>query len=304
VKKLIILDGHAIIHRAFHAIQPLHTSQGELVNAIFGFTSMMLNVLEIEKPDYIAVALDKKGKTFRHHADENYKGTRSKTDPNLISQIGRIYEIIRAFSIPLFAESGFEADDLIASICEKMKNENNLKIIIVSGDRDLLQLVDEKISLHDLSGGYRKSVNFTPAEVIKKYGFPQKYIADFKSLAGDASDNIKGVSGIGEKIASGLIVEFGNLKNIYANLNKIKESTRTKLEHDKENAFSSKMLATLRNDAQIDFDLNNCRLANFDRDTVLKLFTELEFHSLSKRFEKLFPLSPIIKAEDVQMSLF
>lgn len=287
MKKLVILDGHAIIHRAFHAIQPLHTSRGELVNAVFGFTSMLFNVLEIEQPNHIAVTFDRKEKTFRHHADVNYKATRAKTADELIIQIRRVYEIVRAFSIPIFAEKGFEADDMIASICEKLK-DNDLKIIIVSGDRDLLQLVNPKISVHDLNGGYRKAVRFDPDKVFEKFGFEPQFVSDFKGLAGDNSDNLKGVTGIGPKTASDLIHEFGNLENIFANLEKIKPTIRMKLENNRDSAFHSKKMATLRRDAPLDFDLGNCKLLNFEHETVLELFEDLEFHSLAKRFEKLF----------------
>ncbi|MFH1546240.1 MAG: 5'-3' exonuclease H3TH domain-containing protein [Patescibacteria group bacterium] len=304
MKKLVLLDGHAIIHRAFHAIQPLNTSQGELVNAVFGFTSMLLNVLEIERPDYLAMAFDRKGKTFRHHADENYKATRAKTAPELIGQIRRVYEITRTFSIPIFSGNGFEADDLLGSICERAKHEKDLSIIVVSGDRDLLQLVNGNVSVHDLSGGYRKSVNFTPEKVVEKYGFPPKFIPDFKGLAGDASDNLKGVAGVGEKTARDLICEFGSLEEIYENLAKIRESVRMKLEKDRKNAFLSKRLATIRRDAQIEWRIEDCRLQNFDREKVLDLFAELEFHSLKKRFEKLFP-TKVEGAEKIeQLTLF
>ncbi len=298
----MILDGHAIIHRAFHAIKPLHTSSGELINAVFGFTSMLLNIIEIEQPNYIAVAFDRKGKTFRHHADTNYKATRTKTSPDLIFQIKRIYEITRAFSIPIFSGNGFEADDILGTICEIVKDKD-LRTIIVSGDRDLLQLVNEKVSVHDLSGGYRKSVNFTPEKVVAKYGFAPKFIPDFKGLAGDASDNLKGVAGVGEKTARDLICEFGNLEAIYKNLPQIRESVQTKLEKNIKNAFLSKRLATIRRDAQIEWDLKKCKLENFNHEDVLNLFDKLEFYSLKKRFEKLFSTKMETKKIE-QLSLF
>ncbi len=290
MKKLVILDGHAIIHRAFHAIQPLTTSRGELVNAVFGFTSMLFNVVEIERPDCLAVTFDRKEKTFRHHADANYKATRAKTADELIAQIRRVYEIVRAFSIPIFAEKGFEADDVIATICEKLvPAEAGIQIVVVSGDRDLLQLVNAKVAVHDLNGGYRKAVRFDEAAVVAKYGFTPEFVPDFKGLSGDASDNLKGVAGVGPKTASDLIREFGTVENIFANLEKVKPTVRAKLESDRDSAFHSKKMATLRRDAPIDFDLRNCELAEFDREKVEKLFDELEFFSLARRFAKLFP---------------
>ncbi|MFH0776597.1 MAG: 5'-3' exonuclease H3TH domain-containing protein [Patescibacteria group bacterium] len=302
--KLVLLDGHAIIHRAFHAIRPLTTSRDELVNAVFGFSSMLLNVLEIEKPDYIAVAFDRKGKTFRHHATEEYKATRAKTAPELIDQIRRVYEIVRAFSIPIFSGNGFEADDILGAICERVKNEADLQTIIVSGDRDLLQLVNAKVSVHDLAGGYRQALKFGPAEVVKKFGFEPSLIPDFKGLAGDSSDNLKGVDGIGPKTATELIQKFGSLENILDHLAEIRPTVREKLERNRENALLSKRLATIRCDAQIEFDLGKCRLEDFDREAVLKLFGELEFHSLAKRFEKIFPVKIKVVQPIEQPKLF
>ncbi|MFH1375948.1 MAG: 5'-3' exonuclease H3TH domain-containing protein [Patescibacteria group bacterium] len=292
MRKLVLLDGHAIIHRAFHAIRPLNTSAGELVNAVFGFTSMLLNVLELEQPDCIAVTFDRKGPTFRHREDENYKANRVKAPDELISQIKRVYEIARAFNIPVFAEKGLEADDMLGSIVAKVKFEKDLQTVIVSGDRDLLQLVAERISVHDLTGGYRNAVKFTPAEVEKKYGFGPKFIPDFKGLVGDASDNLKGVTGVGPKSATDLIRQFGSLENIYDNLPAIKETVREKLERDRENAFQTKRMTTIRFDAPLDWNLDKCELNSFDRAEVLHLLEELEFYSLIKRFEKLFPISP------------
>ena len=268
MRKLVLLDGHAIIHRAFHAIRPLNTSAGELVNA---------------------VTFDRKGPTFRHREDENYKANRTETPDELISQIKRVYEIVRAFSVPIFAEKGLEADDMLGSIVAKVKSEKDLQTVVVSGDRDLLQLVGKLISVHDLTGGYRNAVKFTPAEVEKKYGFGPKFIPDFKGLVGDASDNLKGVMGIGPKSATDLIRQFGSLENIYDNLPAIKESVREKLDRDRENAFQTKRMTTIRCDAPLDWNIEDCKLNSFDRAEVLRLLEELEFHSLIKRFEKLFP---------------
>lgn len=304
-KKLIIIDGHAIIHRAFHAIQPLTTANGELVNAVFGFTSMLMNVFEIERPEYIAVTFDKKGPTFRHTADSTYKATRAAPPDGLIAQIERVYEIVQAFNIPIFAESGFEADDMIATIVKKMEADMAVSIVIVSGDRDLLQLVTEKTSVHDLTGGYRKSINFTPAAVIEKFGFAPQYIPDYKGLAGDTSDNLLGIPGIGPKTASDLIVRFGSLESIYEHLAELSENLRAKLADGREAAFHCRQMATLCETAPALFDVGACRLHDFDRAKVLHLFQELGFRSLIARFEKLFPIGGVVqKAETMQQSLF
>ena len=296
-KKLVILDGHAIIHRAFHAIRPLTTSKGELINAVFGFTSMLLNILEIEEPDYLAVTFDKKGPTFRHREDKNYKATRAKCPDELVCQIKRIYEIVRSFSIPIFAQSGFEADDMLGTICKQVANEENLKTIVVSSDRDLLQLVNEKVSVHDLTSGYRQSVSFTPTVIQEKYGFVPNLIPDYKGLVGDASDNLAGVKGVGPKTASDLLIKFKSLEGIYENLEEIKESVREKLEQDREQAFHTKKMATIRTDAPMEWNLADCELDDFDFENVLELFQELEFHSLERRFLKIFESDDETKKE-------
>lgn len=290
MKKLVLIDGHAVIHRAFHAIRPLNTSKGELVNAVFGFTSMLFNVLEIEKPEYLAVTFDKKGPTFRHEADENYKATRSKCPEELIPQVERIYEIVSALSVPIFAQTGFEADDMLGTICKKAESNPDLHTIVASSDRDMLQLVDEKTSVHDLTGGYRKSISYTPEVVREKYGFEPKLIPDYKGLMGDASDNLKGVGGIGPKTATDLIQKFGPLENIYKHLNEIQDSVREKLEQDHDSAFHSKKMATIHCDVPIEWNLADCKLNEFEKEKVVELLRELEFHSLERRFDKLFIL--------------
>lgn len=304
--KLVLLDGHALIHRAFHAIAPLSTSAGEPVNAVFGFASMLFNVLEIEKPEYLAVAFDRKGPTFRHHADENYKATRAPTDPLLIAQIQRIYQLVRALQIPIFAESGFEADDVLATLA-RLVAAANLHTIIVSGDRDLLQLVSAKVSVHDLSGGYRKSVNWTPAVVREKYGFGPELIPDYKALSGDASDNLPGVAGIGPKTATELLQQFGSLGGIYEHLGELRPAVREKLEKNADSAWHCHRMATLRTDAPVEFHLADCAAHAVDHAAVTQLFAELEFRTLVGRFNRLFPATtdtPKNAAASGQLSLF
>ncbi len=290
MKKLVLLDGHAIIHRAFHAIRPLTTSKGDPVNAVFGFGSMLFNVLEIEKPDYLAATFDEKGPTKRSELDDTYKANRSAPPDELIPQFARCREVCAAFNVPIFAQQGYEADDLLGTIAKKMKSELEIHTIIVSGDRDLLQLVDEKVSVHDLNGGYRKSVNFTPAKVLEKYGFTPEYVPDYKGLAGDASDNIAGVRGVGPKTATELIQKYGHLEKIFQNLDKIESaSMRAKLEGSYEKALHCRQMATVMCDIAIDWQLDNCHLHDFEPETVLNLFEELEFKTLAARAQKLFP---------------
>jgi len=290
MQKLVLLDCHAIIHRAFHAIRPLSTTAGEPVNAVFGFGSMLLNVLEIEQPDYLVATFDEKGPTIRHEQDDTYKANRSKAPDELISQFGRTRELATAFNVPIFSQSGYEADDLIATIAEQMKTEADVHTIIVSGDRDLLQLVDAKTSMHDLTGGYRKSINFDPAAVQEKFGFTAEFVPDFKGLAGDSSDNIAGVPGIGPKGATDLIQQFGHLEEMYRRREEIaNENLRAKFTANYEQALHCRQMATVIRDVTMHFNLPDCHLHDFDAEHVLRLFDELEFRSLKARAQKMFP---------------
>ncbi len=290
MQKLVLLDGHAIIHRAFHAIRPLTTSSGEPVNAVFGFGSMLFNVLEIEKPDYLVATFDEKGPTKRAELDDTYKANRSAPPDELIPQFARCRELAATFNIPIYAQQGYEADDLIGTITHKLKNETSIHTIIVSGDRDLLQLVNEKVSVHDLTGGYRKSVSFTPAAVLEKYGFTPEFVPDYKGLAGDASDNIAGVPGVGPKTATELIQKYGHLEEIWRNLDQIKpDSRRARLATNYEKALHCRQMATVMCEIPIDWDLKDCQLHDFEPETVLQFFDELEFRTLKARAQKLFP---------------
>lgn len=306
VPTLVLLDSHAIIHRAFHAIRPLTTSHGEIVNAVYGFVSMLFNVLEIERPDYLVAAFDEKGPTFRHEADDEYKATRPKAPDALVSQFAHVRAVVNAFNIPLLSKAGFEADDIIATLAKKLASEPDLKIIIVSGDRDLLQIVTDHVSVHDLTGGYRESVNFTPAVVREKFGFAPEFIPDFKGLAGDTSDNLAGVAGIGPKTATELIQQFGHLEEIYRRRAEISStSVREKITNSYDDALHYRQMATVHRDVPMTFELASARLHDFDRAAVLQLFKEFEFKSLAVRFAKLFPTTPsTTEPKVIQQSLF
>jgi DNA polymerase-1 len=215
--KLIIIDGNALIHRSFHALPPtLRTKKGVLVNAVYGFTSFLLKALNEFHPEYVVLTLDKKGPTFRHEAYAEYKATRVKAPDELYEQIPLVKKIAEAFNIPIFELSGFEADDLIGTICAKTKNEKNLEKIIITGDLDTLQLIDAKTKVYTMSRGLTDSVLYGAEQVKARYNLTPEQIIDYKALRGDVSDNIPGVKGIGEKTASDLLVEFKNLDGVYA----------------------------------------------------------------------------------------
>ena len=280
-KKFILIDGNAIIHRAFYAIpQSFRSKEGELVNAVYGFASMLLNILNAEKPDYIAASFDLKGKTFRHEEYEDYKATRTKAPDGLYEQFPKIKDLVRTFGIPIYEVQGFEADDVLGTLAVQAKDMPHLHTYIVTGDMDTLQLVDERVSVLSPVKGFKEKMVYDPDAVVKKYGLKPSQITDLKGLQGDSSDNIKGVQGIGPKTATALLTEFGTIENIYENIDQVKGKTQEKLLNDKENAFFSKKLATIILDVPIELNLEDCATHEYDQEKVAELFIELEFKSL------------------------
>lgn len=281
-KKLILLDGNALIHRAYHALPPLMTKTGEPVGAVYGFAMTLLSVLEKFKPDYIAASFDLAGPTFRDEMYADYKATRTKAPDDLYAQIPRVKELVTAFNIPIYEREGFEADDCVGTIAKQAEAEG-IEAIIVTGDNDALQLVSPLVKVFSIRKGLKDLVLYDREAVIEKYGFPPEAIPDYKGLAGDASDNIPGVSGIGAKTATDLLKAHGTLEAIYEKLPDIKESVRKKLEAERESAFFSKDLGTIRTDAPVSFDAMACVAHDYDREKVAALLREFEFWSLLKR---------------------
>ena len=257
LKTLVLLDGNALIHRAYHALPPLTTKKGEVVHAVYGFTLTLLSVLEKFKPDYIAASFDLAGPTFRHKQFADYKATRAKAPDDLYAQIPRVKELTRAFNIPIYEQEGFEADDCVGTLARQAEAQDT-RVIIVTGDSDELQLVTPLVNVFMLRKGIKDIVLYDEKAVEEKYGFTAAQIPDYKGLAGDASDNIPGVTGVGVKTATDLLKTFGTLENIYAQLPEVKESVRKKLETDRENAFLSKELGTIHKEAPVTLDLLAC----------------------------------------------
>lgn len=283
-KRLVLIDSNAIIHRAYHALPPLTTKRGELVNAAYGYTSLLLNVLARFKPDYIVATFDLKEPTFRHKEFKEYKATRVKAPDDLYEQIPRVKEIVKAFNIPIAEKEGYEADDLIATFARKTeKLHPEVETIIVTGDLDTLQLVDENIKVFALRRGMSDSVLYDVRAIVERYGLKPEQMVDFKGLRGDPSDNLPGVKGVGEKTAAELLKKYGTLENVYKNLGEIKEGVRKKLERDKVQAFFSKKLAKLVENVSVKFDLAAAKTEDFSRVTVINLLRELEFFSLLRR---------------------
>jgi len=281
--KLVLIDGHSLAFRAFHAL-PLNLTapNGELTNAVFGFTSMLLNVLRDQKPDYVAVAFDV-GKTFRHELYPDYKGHRERMPDELSTQIERIKQVVEAFNIPIFTKDGFEADDVLATLAQQAR-EQGVETIIVTGDRDILQVVDENISVLTSGRQFSDTIIYTPETVQEKYGLSPDQLLDLKALVGDKSDNIPGVRGVGEKGATALLQKYGTLDKVYAHLNEITpERVRRALEEGRGDAEISKQLGKIITNVPIQLDLEACRTRAYDRSKVISLFQELAFRSLVDR---------------------
>ncbi|MBI4235293.1 hypothetical protein HY604_03260 [Candidatus Peregrinibacteria bacterium] len=306
MRKLILIDGNAIIHRAFHALPPFRTSKGELTNAVYGFTSMLLNILNNEKPDYIAVSFDLKGKTFRHEQYKEYKATRVKAPDELYEQIPRIKEVVKAFQIPIYEIAGFEADDVLGTLAKQAEKESDLMTYIVTGDMDTLQLVTEKVKVLSPVKGFQESIIYDIPKVLGKYGLSPSQVPDLKGLQGDSSDNIKGVAGIGPKTAQSLLQKYGSIENIYNHLEKIPGKVGEKLKNDRASAFESKTLATIITQVPMSLDLNSCRTHHYDPEKILELFKELEFKSLYSKLGTFnsHSLAKKIEEDQTQPSLF
>jgi len=294
-KRLILLDSHAIIHRAYHALPEFMNSRGEPTGAIYGLATMLFKIITDLKPDYIIACFDLPKKTFRHEAYDNYKAGRAKADEALIAQLIRARDFFKACSIPMYECEGFEADDLLGTIAEQLQKEKEkLDIIIASGDMDTLQLVeDEHIQVYTLKKGINDTILYNEKKVRERFGFGPKNLPDYKGLRGDPSDNIIGIKGIGEKTATILISKFGTVENIYKAINKkedlkvigITDRVLTLLKEGEEEALFSKTLATIRLDAPIKFELpeNNWK-ETVDKNVVAEFFREMEFRSLQDRF--------------------
>jgi len=290
MKRLVLIDGHAILHRAFHALPPLTTSKGEMINAVFGFITMLLRVINDLKPTHLIVTFDRPKPTFRKKIYENYQAKRPKMDEGLISQIDIVHKVVSEMGIPIFEMDGYEADDIIGTLIQRTKNKEqrtekeDIENIIVTGDRDILQLVDAHTKVYMPVKGLSESKLYGEREVEEKFGIKASQMVDYKALVGDPSDNYPGVAGIGPKTAASLLSQFKTLEQLYQKLDRVdNEGLRKKLKESAESAEMAKKLATIVTDVPIEINLDRCQLKNFDRPNVHHLFEELEFRSLIPR---------------------
>lgn len=343
-EKLVLIDSNAIIHRAYHALpQSMRNSKGELTNSVYGYTTTLIKVLEDLKPTYIAASFDISKATFRHETYSEYKATRVVADQALYDQIPKVRQLLKALNIPVYQKEGYEADDVIGTIVNKIRstkhgirnkseiqnNKNNktieqssnMAIYIVTGDKDLFQLLNGEVFVYWLKKGLSQSDIVDKKKIKEEFNLDPEDFIDLKALAGDSSDNIPGVPGIGPKTATDLLIKFDTLKNIYKNIEdviptgaeesfkKISRQARddntkevepivdeiaAKLDikpriirlllENRDQAFMSKELATIECKVPIEFDLEDCRWGDYDREELKKFFEEMQFHSLLRRF--------------------
>jgi len=288
---LLLFDGNALVHRAFHALPPLTQPRtGELVNAVYGFASTLLKVFADFKPTHWAVAFDRPTPTFRHEMFEEYKAQRPATPEELKSQIKKVHQLVEAFHIPVFEIDGFEADDVLGTL-SKQADEQGIETIIVTGDNDMLQAVLPRVKTLAPRRTFTDTVLYDEEAVEQKYGIKPEQLADLKALAGDVSDNIPGLPGVGEKTAAKLLQQYGSLQGIYDHIEDITPGRlQDTLREYRTRAFRNKELSTIVKDVPIKLDLKTCQVSRYDRNEVAKLFQELEFI-------KLLPRLPQIQAE-------
>lgn len=287
MRKLVLIDGNALLHRAYHAYPPLSTSKGELVNAVYGFSAMLLSVLEKLSPTHCAVAWDVSGPTFRKIEYDQYKAHRGPMDADLVPQIKRTKDVVEALNIPQFGITGYEADDIIGTLSKVAidePKEEDVQVVIVTGDRDALQLIEDKrvVVYLPIQNHHSQSVVFDEDKVIEKYGMKPRQIIDLKSLMGDASDNIPGVKGVGSVTATKLIQMFGGLEEIYNNIEDSRIAKRTKelLLEGQASARQSFRLAEINREVPLEVNWEDCLLSDYKKELVLELFEELNFKSL------------------------
>jgi DNA polymerase-1 len=297
-QKLVLLDAHAIIHRAYHALPQFASSKGEPTGALYGLCAMVLKIAKDLKPDFIIAAYDLPKPTHRHEVYKDYKAGRKKTDEELISQLQSSRDVLRAFSIPIYDKEGFEADDILGTIVDKTKNNKDLQVVIASGDMDTLQLVsDDKVMVYTLKKGINDTILYNEEAVVKRFGFSPKLIPDYKGLSGDQSDNIIGIKGIGDKTTTSLITNFGSIEKIYETLEKdekkflelgFKPRIIELLKAGKEEAEFSKILASIRTDAPIDFNLPEKKwIDSVDFSKAQEIFSKFEFRTMGDRLKEI-----------------
>jgi DNA polymerase-1 len=282
--KLVLIDGNAIMHRAFHALPPLTDKKGTPIGAVHGFTSMLLKVIEDLKPTHLAVAFDRKEPTFRKEISKQYQAHRPEMDTGLIPQFPKIKKLLQAMNIPTYEQAGYEADDVIGTIVYNTKAD---EAVIVTGDRDILQLVTKKVKVYLPLKGLSVAKLMNEADVKEKLSVNPDQVVDYKALVGDPSDNYKGVPGIGPKTAINLLQEYHSLKNIYDHLDALPPKISEKLIKNKGSALLSQNLAQIMKNVPFDFNLDSCGNWQINSPQAFKVMDTFGFKTLPRRVERL-----------------
>ncbi|MCR5595056.1 MAG: DNA polymerase I [Lachnospiraceae bacterium] len=287
MKKIVLIDGHSILNRAFYGVPELTNSEGLHVNAIYGFLNILFMILDEEKPEYLVVAFDVHAPTFRHELFSDYKGTRSPMAPELREQVPVIQEVLRSMNICVCMLAGYEADDVLGTIAKTCQAEG-LEVKLVSGDRDLLQISDEHIQIRipKTKGGKTTIENYYPEDVLREYQVTPGVFIDMKALMGDTSDNVHGVTGVGPKSAAKLLIQYGDMDGVYAHIDEMKASAvKDNLIRDKEQAYLARTLVTIRTDAPVDFKIDDAAIKDLFNPESYKFFKKLEFKSFLAKFD-------------------
>jgi DNA polymerase-1 len=282
--KLIVIDGNSIANRAFYALPLLSNSQGLHTNAVYGFTTMLLRLIEEQQPTHFLVAFDAGKVTFRHKDYTEYKGGRAKTPPELSEQFPLIKELLAAFQIPQFELDGYEADDIIGTLT-RLADEIQMEVLVVTGDKDMLQLASEHVKIALTRKGISEVELFGPEQIHEKYGLEPRQIIDLKGLMGDASDNIPGIPGVGEKTALKLLHEYGSVENVIAHVNDLKGKMKEKIGAHSQDALMSKELATIFREVPMEADWDKLRYEGYDPNSLQGMFRKLEFKSLLEKMD-------------------
>ncbi|MFC2059987.1 5'-3' exonuclease H3TH domain-containing protein, partial [Chloroflexota bacterium] len=287
---LVLFDGNALVHRAFHALPPLTVSKtGETVGAVYGFAQMLIKVINDLKPTHYAISFDRAAPTFRHQMFDQYKAQRPPMPDELVNQLGRVRQLVEAFHMPIFELDGFEADDVLGTL-SRQASQQAIDTVIVTGDADTMQLVSGRVNVlcPKPRGSFGDTILYNEAAVSQKFGVNPEHITDLKGLAGDPSDNIPGVPGIGAKTAVRLIQQFGSIEQIYAHVDEVTPPRlQALLRQNESSACQSKELATIVTQTPVTLNLDDCQVSHYARDVVTALLRELEFFSLLPKLPEL-----------------
>lgn len=290
MQKLLLIDGNAMLHRAYHALPPLTNTKGELVQAVYGFFSMLLNVLQDQQPTHLVVCFDRGAPTIRQTMFVGYHAHRPELPDEFVRQIIIIHELLEKMKVSIFELDGYEGDDLIGTIAAKAVQASDTEVVILTGDRDMLQLVNKHVNVLMPLVGISKTVMFDEAAVEAKYGVKSSQFVDYKALIGDPSDGYPGVTGVGPKTASSLLQKYETFENLYNKIGELPEKVGLKLATDAEQAALAKQLAAIITDAPIQFDLHKCVCTDFDGEKLVAALKDQGFKSLTTRFEVFFKL--------------